>query len=70
MSFEVTNKMRQIQNCIIRGEDGRSATLTLMPRGQGGHKKEISDTAMTEDLRNREAKKLVKIKEIAEEESA
>lgn len=67
MPYIIENTMRQIQNVLIRGEDGRSSTLTLLPKGRHGSVKEIPDSAMSPDLRMRESKKYVRIREKQQE---
>lgn len=67
MPYEVVNRMRQIQNVTIRGDNGLSATLTLMPRGKEGFKKQIPDSAKTSELELREKKGFIKLNQIEPE---
>ena len=68
MPYEVANRMRQLQNVTIRGEDGRSATLSLMPRGKEGCKRQIPDSAMTPELELKRKKGILKLKKVSEQE--
>jgi hypothetical protein len=55
VQYKIVNKLRQLQNILVRDSNGSSKTLTLMPKGKNNSERIIAEKEITDDVRSKEA---------------
>ena len=66
--YQIFNRTKQVQNLIVKDKNTKQgSTLTLAPKPKTGHKKEIEDFQITEDVREKDRLKIIRLVHIEEE---